>query len=72
MPPARAARPHLQQLLPHVEQHGDAEAQQAVGAAGGVRQQRVPQAQGVGEGELLRQGQGDPPACTRGGVGSVV
>jgi hypothetical protein len=27
---------HLQQLLPHVQQHGGAQAQQAIGAAGWV------------------------------------
>lgn len=60
---------HLQQLLPHVEQHGQAEAQQAVGAARRVRQQRVPQAQRIGEGKFLGQAQRDPPAKIKGWPG---
>ena len=60
--PTRPRLPHLQQLLPHVQQHGGAEAHEAVGAPRRVGQQRVPQAQRVGERKLLRQRQRDPPA----------
>ena len=45
---------HLQQLRAHMQQHGGADAQQAVRAPGRVAEQRVPQPHSVREGELLR------------------
>ena len=46
---------HLQQLTAHVEQHGGADAQQAVGAPCRVAEQRVPQPHRIRERKLLHQ-----------------
>ena len=45
---------HLQQLGADVDEHGHADAQEAVCAAGRVAEERVPQAHGIRERKLLR------------------
>ena len=54
----RATR--LQDLGAHIDQHGQAQTQQAAGAPACVAEERVPQPHHVWEGELLRQQQRDP------------
>ncbi|RMZ52195.1 hypothetical protein APUTEX25_001585, partial [Auxenochlorella protothecoides] len=56
----RVVLQQLHDVLPHDHEHGEAKAQQVLAAARPAREQPVPEAQAVREGELLRQHQRDP------------